>query len=209
MKLKILALIAAAAMSWCGATHAAEVSFSEYRPAPPSNTVSFGVPLFDRTLGQLTSVWLMLDVTANSSVPVSRRTLLSLVDPTFEVTGVTDSDGWDATFMIPPGTGPGRLPSQLFIHMSKLVDTTQSLALFLGGAPSSATGLFRLFNVSDTPDPRISLADFDFTVVYTYLDVTPDVSAVPVPASAWLMGSGMVAMGLFLRRRRSQSTAAF
>jgi len=204
-------------MSWCGATHAAEVSvsFSRYQlDAPTSNTVSFPVDLFDSTLGQLKSVELFLEVTANSSTPMRGRTFLSLVDPTVKVTDVTDSNGWETIFFIPP-TGPrGVLPSQFFIEMSKWIDdsdpTSQaSLELFQHDGPTSALGLFSLFNVDETPDSRISLADFDFTVVYTYLDVTPDVSAVPVPASAWLMGSGMVAMGLFLRRRRGQSAAAF
>jgi hypothetical protein len=214
MKLKIYALIAAAAMSWCCATHAAEVSVSvsegEY---PTSNTVEFDVALFDSSLGQLKSVQLFLEVTANSSERMRGSFFLPLVDPTVKVTDVTDSvvpdsDGWETVFFIPPGPSRGVAPNQFFIEMYKLIDDSDqpSLDLFQRERPTSAPGLFSLFNVKD-PDSRISLAGFNFTVAYTYLDVTPDVSAVPVPASAWLMGTGVLAMGAFLRRRRGDRNA--
>jgi hypothetical protein len=187
-------------MSWCGAAHAAMVSTYEYHfEGPPTrSTVLFPVDLFDSASGQLQSIELTLDARAIGSTSASLASLLSLIDPRLAVLDVTDRYGW-AT-IVTPVTGS----SEFDIHMSKWIDTAQGMALFLGDETASATGLFRL---NGTPNKAVSLAGFDFTVSYTYSGVTPDVSAVPVPASAWLMGSGVLAMGAFMRRRRGERAA--
>jgi hypothetical protein len=198
MKHKILALIAAAAMSWCGAAHAAMVSTYDYRfEGPTRSTVLFPVDMFDSASGQLQSIELTLDARAIGSTSASPASLLSLIDPRLAVLDVTDRYGWATT--ITPVTGS----SEFDIHMSKWIDTAQGMALFLGDESASVTGLFRL---NGTPNQAVSLAGFDFKVTYTYAP-TPDVSAVPVPASAWLMGSGVLAMGAFMRRRRGERAA--
>jgi len=198
MKLKILALIAAAAMSWCGVAHAAMVTTYDYHfEGPTRSTVLFPVDLFDAGMGQLQSVELTLDARAIGSASSSLGSLLSLIDPRLVVIDVTDRYGWATT--ITPVTGS----SDFDIHMTKRIDATQSMALFLGDETASVTGLFRL---NGTPNKAISLAGFDFKVNYSYAP-TPDVSAVPVPASAWLMGSGVLAMGAFMRRRRGDRAA--
>ena len=43
--------------------------------------------------------------------------------------------------------------------------------------------------------------------VLTY-DLQPAVSAVPLPAAAWLMGSGLVGLGGMVRRRKAAAAAA-
>jgi hypothetical protein len=198
MKLKILALIAAAAMSWCGAAHAAMVSTYDYHfEGPTRSTVLFPVDMFDSASGHLQSIELTLDARAIGSTSASPASLLSLIDPRLAVLDVTDRYGWATT--ITPVTGS----SEFDIHMSKWIDTVQGMALFLGDETASATGLFRL---NGTPNKAVSLAGFDFKVTYTYAP-TPDVSAVPVPASAWLMGSGVLAMGAFMRRRHGERAA--
>jgi|GEM_PF-2065613 len=199
MKLKILALIAAAALSWCGAAQASMVSTSDYHfEGPTRSTVLFPVDLFDAGMGQLQSVELTLDARAIGTASLSLGSLLPLIDPRLAVIDVTDRYGWATT--ITPVTGS----SDFDIHMSKRIDTAQGMALFLGDETASVTGLFRL---NGTPNKAVSLAGFDFKVSYSYSGVTPDVSAVPVPASAWLMGSGVLAMGAFMRRRRGDRAA--
>ena len=199
MKHKILALIAAAAMSWCGAAHAAMVSTYDYHfEGPTRSTVLFPVALFDSAIGQLQSVELTLDARAIGSAPSNLDSLLPLIDPRLAVLDVTDRYGWATTISTITGS------SEVGIRMSKWIDTAQGMALFLGDETASATGLFRL---NGTPNQAVSLAGFDFQVNYTYSSATPDVSAVPVPASAWLMGSGVLAMGAFMRRRRGERAA--
>ena len=199
MKHKILALIAAAAMSWCGAAHAAMVSTYDYHfEGPTRSTVLFPVDLFDTASGHLQSVELTLDARAIGSAPSNLDSLLPLIDPRLAVLDVTDRYGWTTTISTVTGS------SEVGIHMSKWIDTAQGMALFMGDETASATGLFRL---NGTPNKAVSLAGFDFKVSYSYSSVTPDVSAVPVPASAWLMGSGVLAMGAFMRRRRGERAA--
>ncbi len=199
MELKILALIAAAAMSWCGAAHAAMVStYDHHFEGPTRSTVLFPVDLFDTASGQLQSVELTLDAKAIGTAPANLGSLLSLIDPRLAVLDVTDRYGWATTIRTVTGS------SEVDIHMSKWIDTAQGMALFMGDEAASVTGLFRL---NGTPNQAVSLAGFDFKVNYTYSAVTPDVSAVPVPASAWLMGSGVLAMGAFMRRRRGDHAA--
>jgi hypothetical protein len=173
------------------------VSTYEYHfEGPPTrSTVLFPVDLFDTAVGKLQSVELTLDARAIGSPPPNLGSLLSLIDPRLSVLDVTDRYGWTTTVRTVTGS------SEVDIHMSKWIDTKQSLALVLGDETASATGLFRL---NGTPNAAVSLAGFDFKVNYTYSGVTPDVSAVPVPASAWLMGSGVLAMGAFMRRRRGE-----
>jgi hypothetical protein len=199
MKLKILALIAAAAMSWCGAAHAAMVSTYDYHfEGPTRSTVLFPVDLFDAGMGQLLSVELTLNARAIGTAPSTLDSLLPLIDPRLAVIDVTDRYGWATTITTVTGS------SEVDIHMSKWIDTAQGMALFMGDETASVTGLFRL---NGTPNQAVSLAGFDFKVSYTYSDATPDVSAVPVPASAWLMCSGVLAMGAFMRRRRGDRAA--
>jgi hypothetical protein len=199
MKHKILALIAAAAMSWCGAAHAAMVSTYGYHfEGPTRSTVLFPVDLFDTASGHLQSIELTLDARAIGSAPSNLDSLLPLIDPRLAVLDVTDRYGWTTTISTVTGS------SEVGIHMSKWIDTAQGMALFMGDETASATGLFRL---NGTPNKAVSLAGFDFKVSYSYSSVTPDVSAVPVPASAWLMGSGVLAMGAFMRRRRGDRAA--
>ncbi len=223
MKLKILALIAAAALSWCGAAHAAMVSTYEYhQDAPASNTVWFPVDLFDGGLGQLESVELTLDARVSGPSRAGYGSLLSQVNPLIRLPGLTGRKGWATTISYDTGS------TDLLIHMTKLVDATRRVDRFVGDESSdTTTALFRLSgkrsdrgeshgndedDENDDRDGRESgryaaaeLTDFKFKVDYTYSGVTPDVSAVPVPASAWLMGSGVLAMGAFMRRRRGQS----
>ena len=222
MKLKILALIAAAALSWSSASQAAMVSTYEYhRDAPASNTVWFPVDLFDGALGQLESVELTLDARVSGPSRLGFGSLLSQVDPLIRLPGLTGRKGWATTISYDTGS------SDLLIHMTKLVDTTRRVARFVGDESfDTGIGLFRLNGTrsdrgesheNDEDDDRdgresgryaaVALSDFDFKVNYTYSGVTPDVSAVPVPASAWLMGSGVLAMGAFMRRRRGDRAA--
>lgn len=117
----------------------------------------------------------------------------------------------DATFgLSKTGTlSSGQLTASLgnFVNQAGLLtalDSTANLYYWTRSTTSSSTGLAAFENLYDNAaGPAIlSLAsngDFSYSLA--------PVSAVPLPAAAWLMGAGLVGLGGVIRRRKAAAQA--
>jgi hypothetical protein len=242
MKLKILALIAAAAMSWCGVARAAMTSsfvdesivgqysttyvFSDQ--ATNASASEFSLRLFDMNKGTLKSVDLTLDGVVvgelrvkngnpdartfsnlQASAPVSLKVSLDGINlsataattvkvPSYILQGNTAADIGGPEVAVNAST---QYAQPLDLSSFQAVGEQYTTALF---NVTAGRGTVRGNLIFNTSYGFVGLGNGSLKVNYTYSAATPDVSAVPVPASAWLMGSGVLAMGAFMRRRRGE-----
>jgi len=244
MKLKILALIAAAAMSWCGVSHAALTSsfvdesitgqysttyfFSDQATnAAPS---TFFLRLFDTNKGTLKSVDLTLEgevvgalrikngnpdarnfSNLQAAAPVSLKVSLGGID----LSGTAATAVKAASYTLQGNTAADISGSAVAVNASTQYAQPPDLSSFQAVGDQYSTALFMVTAgrgtvrgnlIFNTSYGFVGFGNGSLKVNYTY-SATPDVSAVPVPASAWLMGSGVLAMGAFMRRRRGDRSA--
>lgn len=204
-----------------GATHAA---FIEYSTALASNptpfSTTFSVPLFDSHLGTLNSVTLSLvstivgriDVFNNLSTPQTFTNAFATIPVTVtshtpDATSVTAV----AISLVPSGTATPGFPITSFTGIAATASNAINVApvnfaayMGLGGGSALFTAASNGGSYGGTSVPGLffggsAVADGNFTVRYDY----DAVSAVPVPAAAWLLGSGVLAFGAAWRRKRA------
>ena len=229
MKLKSLACVAV--LSLAGAAQASLVEYhtSLASQAAGSPAGSFSLQLFDPSLGALQSVQLSFDgsltdqvrvfnsnavdksfTNAYSSVPVTVSVSLpGLVSFSTRLTATASA----ASGTVSAGQTAYFNGSANPLNMATWLEDATTVSRFVGqGAADHTTALFLassgLGTVGGTAASGVyfgsrALAMGDVTVSYVYQPV----SAVPVPASAWLLGSGVLSMGAFMRRRRAPSNA--
>ncbi len=223
MKLKSLAF--AVLLSLTGAAQASLVEYhaSLASQATGSPAGSCSLRLFDSTLGALQSVELSFDgsltdqvsvfnsnavdkgfTNARSSLPVTVNINLpglvsfsSRLTATASAASGTVSAGQMAYF--DGGANP--------LNMATLLEDASVVSRFVAmGGADHTTALFLVSSGLGTVGGAAAsgvyfgsraLALGDVTVSYLYQPV----SAVPLPASAWLLGSGVWSMGAFMRRR--------
>ena len=211
---------------------AAQASLVEYHASLASQATgspasSFSLQLFDPSLGVLQSVELSFDGSVTDQVRVFNNTAVAQgftnasasvpVTVGINLPGlVSFSSRLTATASAASGTvSAGQTAyfngSANPLNMATLLEDATAVSRFVGqGGADHATALFLVSSgvgtVGGTAASGVyfgsrALALGDVTVSYVYQPV----SAVPVPASAWLLGSGVLSMGAFMRRRRAPS----
>lgn len=204
-----------------GATHAA---FIEYSTALASNptpfSTTFSVPLFDSHLGTLSSVTLSLvsnivgriDVFNNLGTPQAFTNAFATIPVTVtshtpDATSVTAV----AISLAPSGTATPGFPITSFTGIAATASNAVNVApvnfaayMGLGGGSALFTAASNGGSYGGTSVPGLffggsAVADGNFTVRYDY----DAVSAVPVPAAALLLGSGVLSFGAAWRRKRA------
>ncbi len=229
--MKFKSLACAALLSLTGAAHASLVEYhaSLSTQAAGSPASSFSLQLFDPSLGALQSVELSFDgsvtdqvrvtngnavdagfTNAHASVPVTVGiNLPTLVSFSAKLTAAANAaSGTVAAGQVSYFNGTANP-----LNMATLLEDASIVSRFVGqGSGDTTTALFLvssgLATVGGTATSGVyfgsrAFALGDVTVSYVYQPV----SAVPVPASAWLLGSGVLSMGAFMRRRRAPSNA--
>ena len=221
-RMNIQSIVFAGSLALCaGGASAAFVEHSTVlasNPTPFSTT--FSVPLFNSSLGTLNGVTLSLasnivgriDVFNNLSTSQGFTNAFAAIPVTVtsstpDATSVTAV----ATALLASGTATPGFPISSFPGISVSASNSVNVlpvnfASYIGVGGGSA-----LFTASSTGGtyggtsvPGLffggsAVADGSFTVRYDYNAV----SAVPVPASALLFGSGLVALGAVWRRKRA------
>lgn len=229
MKLKSLAC--AALLSLAGAAQASLVEYhvSLASQASGSPAGSFSLQLFDPSLGALQSVELSFDGSVTEQVRVfnsnavdkgytnASASVLNTVSVSLPGL-VSFSSRLTATASAASGTVSAGQTAYFSgsanpLNMATLLEDATAVSRFVGlGGADHTTALFLvssgLGTVGGTAASGVyfgsrALALGDVTVSYLYQPV----SAVPLPASAWLLGSGVLSMGAFMRRRRAPSNA--
>ena len=118
--------------------------------------------------------------------------------------------GWSLMF---PGSGMGQVDG--FGRFDVVVDGTGSdrvdpLMFFFRGTGADAHS-FAVFSMETADQGRVffaaHVAGFDETPTGGVGSAFYGGPPVPIPATVWLMGSGLVALGAFARRRRLRITA--
>lgn len=212
-------VLAAGLMSIVGAAHSAFVESSATFAALPTPFVAdIAVPLFDSTLGTLTGISLQLntDIVGEIGVYNPGAAAKPFTNARAIIPVTVTSKGLDVTALTAVATAtlaagnaaPGFnafagivssgsnatsvLPSQFAYYIGQGVGSALFSAVAGDGTFSGTTGANLFFGGSAT-------AGGVFTIRYDY----DPVSAVPVPAAAWLLGSGLVSLGAMRRRRRA------
>lgn len=186
-----------------------------------TNTASFADAAFGTWLGAQNVADIRWTVAASDSQSTSTtnlsRMVLALSTPvsvsngtlTNAVTGVTGLAGpTGPTGSVTGATVPAAWTGNLILNGATLgtLDNASSLFYYVRTAPggASATTATTTQFANATGAAQVLLAsngDFSYTLAGA------PVSAVPVPAAAWLMGSGLMAIGGAVRRRKAAAKA--
>lgn len=224
MKINTAVVAAIAALG----SMAANASFVEYSSTISPQAVPFSggftVQKFDTALGTLTGVTLSLtsninaqiDIWSNLAAPAT-FTNASASLPITVASLAPDSTSLTATAIatVPSGSALPSMPGGFINTYSGIVGThtastavlplnwTYYMGLGLGSVSFSASagaGTFSGTGPSGLFYSGSGVADGLFKIRYDYNEA---VSAVPLPAAAWLLGSGLLAIGGSMRRHRN------
>ncbi len=116
--------------------------------------------------------------------------------PSFTTTGTFTGNGWNSVGVNWTPTTPG-----LYWVALQVSGTSQTPGLNLPTEPSTSSGTA----------PALAFAYAGTNAQYHLQTSSPiglEVNAVPLPAAAWLLGSGLLGIGSMVRRRRSWVTGA-
>lgn len=216
MKIKSTLLAAGLALGG-SAAHAALVSHSTSFAAQPTPfSTSFLVPQFDSSLGTLNGIMLTLATHIVGEINVYNlgATARPFTNAYAQIPVTVTTPGGASitvTTTATRATGSAAPGLNTYSGIDSSASTLLSLvpadfAPYLGNG--SSTLLFSLASgdgtYGGTSAPGLlfggaALVDGVFSVGYDY----DPVAAVPVPAAAWLLGSGLLSLGAACRRRRA------
>lgn len=220
MNIKWLVLTGSLTLCASAANAAIVYSTAVIAPSPTPFSTSFSVELFNSSLGTLNSVTLTLESNIVGRIEVFNNTNtaqgfthafaaipLTVTSSLPDATSVTAL----ATAVLASGTAT---PAHAISSFSGIAASASNLVSVLPASFASYMGVgggSALFTVASpggsyggTSVPGLffggsAVADGKFTITYDYTATSP----VPVPASALLLGSGLLSLGAAWRRRRS------
>lgn len=211
-------LLTSGLMLCAGAADAALVEYSASLPTQPSPfSTTFSVPLFNSALGTLNGVTLSLvsNIVGQIDVFSILSTAQTFTNAFAQIpVTVTGPDGTSltavATAMLASGSATPNFQISSFPGIAATAQASVSLVPASFGSylgQGGATALFTAFseggNFGGTSVPGLffggsATSDASLSIRYDY----DPVSAVPVPAAAWLLGTGLLSLGAFCRRKR-------
>lgn len=188
-----------------------------------SNTPNFSDASFSSWVGSQNTAdirWMVTgsDSTANSGAQSVRRALVSSINPA-EVATNGNVDGYTAASgnlsvlfgsatLSMTGTGaPDSFGTNFSLGADGLASLNQSASLFYFARTTytgSTTVQSERTQYGNSAGFATITLESDGDVVYA---LAPAVSAVPVPAAAWLLGSGLLGLGGIVRRRKAAAQA--
>lgn len=207
------------------ASGAASAAFVDYSASIPSGAVPYVSPYvfslnkFDSSFGTLTGITLTLVSNINAEVDVFNSTGIaqnftsaSAALPITVTSTTADTTSVTATATASTGSGIAAVGFNAFPGLTSTATALFNVAAsnfsnYIGtsGQTVAFNATAGTGNYSGSAAPGVFFsgsgsAGGNFTIRYTYDE--PSVSAVPLPAAAWLMVSGIGAFGAAARRRK-------
>jgi hypothetical protein len=194
--------------------------------ATDASASEFALHLFDASKGTLKSVDLTLEGTVAAGLRVTNRNAdaksfsnlqasapisLKLNWGGVTLAGTAATSTKVATYTLAGNSSADLKGASVAISTSTQFAQPLDLSSFQGVGDQYSTALFMVTAgrtsvtgnmILNTSYGFLGSGNGSLKVSYAY----EPVSAVPVPASAWLLGSGVLSMGFFMRRRRGAAT---
>jgi len=187
----------------------ADASFSTWLAGQTQADIRWAVSAADAT-GTSTTTNVTRAITSSAVDETATNSLVSSYGSSGAAGGLSSAGFFGTATLSATGTAaPGGFDTNFGFGGDSLASLNQSVGLFYFartvGTGSTATPATKVQYGNTTGFATVTLeADGDF--VYSLAGAP--VSAVPIPAAAWLLGSGLIGLGGMVRRRKAAKAAA-